>query len=161
MNKCTCDSITPIEDFESIDQFIEFEKTINRMVERNELEKVPVYERYSIIDFGESWYKCSCGSFWRFVFPDFPFKGMFVKVTRGVCGSFIEIEGFDSMTHFYEIENSLLAMVNNNELEEVFVSKPYSGSVLFKESWFKCPCGSIWRLVKPDSPFKGVFIRFR
>lgn len=72
----------PIEAFKSIYEFEEFKTMINRMVEQNDIVEVFVEEKYSIIDVYERWFKCSCGSIWRFVYPDFPFKGMFIKVEK-------------------------------------------------------------------------------
>ena len=41
--------------------------------------------------------------------------------------------------------------------EEVPVLHPQS-NVGFIEQWFRCAaCGSTWRLVRPDPPFRGVW----
>lgn len=69
----------------------------------------------------------------------------------------MQIKRFDSWEHFHEIEDTLNNMVIKKELEEIHVSEPYANSTLLEERWFKCQCGDIWRLVKPDFPFKGIF----
>lgn len=41
---------------------------------------------------------------------------------------------------------------------EVPVEKPYSGSSLIEQKWFRhVLSGQVWRLVYPDPPLEGVF----
>lgn len=45
--------------------------------------------------------------------------------------------------------------IANSNLKEIPVKEPYS-DIGFIEMWYQCnKCGSIWRLVEPDPPFKG------
>jgi hypothetical protein len=71
-----------------------------------------------------------------------------------------KIDDFQSYSEF----DGLVEWINNQVIsglaEEFFVEKPYSGSVLFEEKWFRhISSNEIWRLVWPDAPFTGIFER--
>jgi hypothetical protein len=68
------------------------------------------------------------------------------------------IDDFFSLGEFERFESWIAAQVACNEAEELAVTKPYLDAPSFKEKWFKhLGSGSVWRLVWPDGPFKGVF----
>lgn len=69
-----------------------------------------------------------------------------------------EIHEFDSLAHFARFEEFIRVSVRNGNLEEVRVGTPYA-SLMFDEKWYRAPSGRTWRLVKPDFPFKGVFLK--
>jgi hypothetical protein len=70
----------------------------------------------------------------------------------------VEIHGFDSPQHFAEFQRSLEDAVLAAEVAPVDVEDRY-GSLMFEEKWYRLSSGEIWRLVSPDFPFKGVFLR--
>ena len=70
-----------------------------------------------------------------------------------------EIHGFVSPGEFRRFQNWIVKQVQEGALVEVQVEEPYSGSPLFDERWFHTTSGTVWRLVAPDPPFRGVFER--
>ena len=72
-----------------------------------------------------------------------------------ICNVLEEINEFFSITEFERFQKYIEGLVNDGDLIEVHVKKPYAG---FPEQWLKCTlCPQIWRLVHPDFPFKGIW----
>lgn len=42
---------------------------------------IPVRKPYADLGFNEQWYEERSGERWRLIEPDFPFKGLFEKIT--------------------------------------------------------------------------------
>lgn len=62
------------------------------------------------------------------------------------------------MSQYDEFRQSLDRQVTTGQAAKVPVAAPYSGSSLWDERWYRClHDGSIWRLVRPDPPFRGIF----
>lgn len=73
---CTRNCICSV--LEEINEFERFEKYLNKLVESRELIEIPVKIFY--VGFDEKWYKCSmCETIGRLVYPDSPFKGLWVR----------------------------------------------------------------------------------
>jgi hypothetical protein len=68
------------------------------------------------------------------------------------------VHGFASPQHFDDFCRDLGPLLLSGELASVAVSKPYA-SEMFEESWYRTRSGQVWRLVRPDYPFTGVFER--
>jgi hypothetical protein len=76
--ECICDYLEEIDEFFSITEFERFEKYIKKLLEDGELVEVEVLEKY--LNFEQHWFECSvCKQKWRLVYPDFPFKGFWMK----------------------------------------------------------------------------------
>jgi hypothetical protein len=74
------------------------------------------------------------------------------------CSEWEEIHGFGSPSEFNQFVGWIGDLVKEGKASVVPVRKPYDGSKLFKEKWFRCGgCEKSWRLVEPDVPFRGVF----
>ena len=67
----------------------------------------------------------------------------------------VEIYSFDSWDHYDEVSRRFDAAVAAGTLTEVEPTRPYS-IFAFDQRWFRAPSGEVWRLVKPDPPFKGT-----
>ena len=72
-----------------------------------------------------------------------------------------EVHGFESPGELARLRSWLAGLVADGQLEEAPVEVPYSGSTMFIERWYRTPDGEQWRLVEPESPFRGVFARVR
>lgn len=72
-----------------------------------------------------------------------------------------EIHGFASPGEFARFERWVAAAIDESLLVAVDVQDPYSGLPMLNERWYRTPSGSVWRLVAPDPPFRGVFERVR
>lgn len=70
-----------------------------------------------------------------------------------------EIEEFRSLIEFRQFERQLNEKLQREEIAEVSVEQRYADSSMFNERWFKFGDGDVWRLVSPDPPFKGVFLK--
>ena len=78
---CICSVLEEINEFYSINEFERFSNYLNKLIESGELIEIPVESFYA--GFEEKWYKCSmCENVWRLVYPDFPFKGFWIKMGR-------------------------------------------------------------------------------
>jgi hypothetical protein len=53
-------------------------------VAAGDVTRVEVGDRYASVGFQEEWYRLPSGDVWRLVSPDFPFKGVFLRVAPGV-----------------------------------------------------------------------------
>lgn len=63
--------------------------------------------------------------------------------------------GFSNWDDFDEFS----IRIANTNFKNIPVKETYS-DVGFVEMWFQCnKCGSIWRLVEPDPPFRGNWSR--
>lgn len=72
-----------------------------------------------------------------------------------ICDVLEKIDEFKSIWEFERFQKYIDGLVNEGELVEIAVQKPYAG---FPEQWFRCNgCQQAWRLVHPDFPFKGVW----
>lgn len=72
------------------------------------------------------------------------------------CGQLRDLGSFAGWNDFDAFVSSLKAMA---VFSQVPVEAPYSNVGLL-ESWYRCDqCQSIWRLVEPDPPFKGLWER--
>jgi hypothetical protein len=69
-----------------------------------------------------------------------------------------EIHGFESPVHFHQFEERIANAVDDGSLVPVPAETPYA-SLMFEEKWFRSREGQNWRLVAPDFPFKGVFLK--
>lgn len=68
------------------------------------------------------------------------------------------IDGFDSLADYRRFRNWIEGQITSGLVASVPVTKPYSGSTLWEEHWFKCLSDEkTWRLVGPDPPFRGLF----
>ncbi len=70
-----------------------------------------------------------------------------------------EIQGFRSLIEFQKFERLLSEKLRAGEVVEVPVEQRYAGSDMLIERWFKFGDGDVWRLVEPDPPFQGIFVR--
>jgi hypothetical protein len=78
--KCGCSVFEEIDAFTSLSEFERFQKYLAEQIESGELSEVRVLKRY--FSFDEQWFKCKgCHKKWRLVHPDFPFKGLFKRVS--------------------------------------------------------------------------------
>jgi len=79
------------------------------------------------------------------------------QVTDAGCG-WDPIDEFGSVAEYRCFHEWINGQVTSGLAAAVPVTKPYSGSVLWDEHWFKClGDGQTWRLVGPDPPFRGIF----
>jgi hypothetical protein len=70
------------------------------------------------------------------------------------CFNIRETGSFKNSQDYFNFEKELL---QNPKFEEVKVEK-LKNNVGFFERWYKCnKCGTVWRLVEPDSPYKGIW----
>jgi hypothetical protein len=80
------------------------------------------------------------------------------------------IHGFQSPYEFERFVRWLESQLDGTGAVELPVSRRYAGSDTTRERWFRCEkdgeielyaerARSIWRLVEPDFPFRGVFGR--
>lgn len=70
------------------------------------------------------------------------------------CFNLRETGSFKSSQDYYNFEGNLL---KNSNFRELKVEEP-KNNVGFYERWFECnKCGSVWRLVEPDPPYKGLW----
>ena len=68
------------------------------------------------------------------------------------------ISAFGSSAEYRELLAFLNSEVAKGVAEPVPVERPYSGSTLFDEHWFKnLRTEEIWRIVGPDPPYRGTF----
>jgi hypothetical protein len=75
---------TEIHAFASQQHFRAFQQLLEDAVEAGDVSRVDVGDRYGSQMFQEEWYRLTSGDVWRLVSPDFPFKGVFLRVTPGV-----------------------------------------------------------------------------
>lgn len=70
------------------------------------------------------------------------------------CSSTREKETFSDWTDF---DNFSLSISHNPEFVAISVMAPYA-NVGLPEKWYRCVhCGTVWRLVEPDPPFRGLW----
>lgn len=68
-----------------------------------------------------------------------------------------EIGGVQSPGEFVRFASWMEEQLNNGTATKVPVTAPYLGAS-FDEAWFSHhDSGQVWRLVKPDFPFTGLF----
>ena len=68
------------------------------------------------------------------------------------------VDAFGSLAEYQRFHEWIKGQVTSGIAASVPVSKPYSGSTLWDEHWFRCLGDQqIWRLVGPDPPFRGIF----
>lgn len=68
------------------------------------------------------------------------------------------IAGFDGWREFEMFEAWMRAQIADGSVEERLVAKPYNNISGFQERWFvHKPSSQVWRLVRPDPPFAGMF----
>lgn len=70
-----------------------------------------------------------------------------------------EIHGFASLGEYQRFLAWVSESLYEQSLSEVPVLNRFSGSEMFNERWFVAPSGQIWRLVGPEAPFRGAFLR--
>jgi len=70
-----------------------------------------------------------------------------------------EIHGFVSPGEFDRFRRWIDEAVDEGVLVEVQVLNRYNDSTIFDERWYRTAEGEVWRVVAPDFPFKGVFLR--
>jgi hypothetical protein len=72
-----------------------------------------------------------------------------------ICSVLEKIDGFDSIWEFERFQKYIATLINSNDLRSIRVQKKYDGGI---EEWYRCTgCNTIWRLVFPDFPFKGLW----
>jgi hypothetical protein len=78
-------------------------------------------------------------------------------MTEASCG-WDPIDEFGSLAEYRRFHEWINDQVTSGLAAAVPVTKPYSGSLLWDEHWFKCLSDDqTWRLVRPDPPFRGIF----
>ena len=69
------------------------------------------------------------------------------------------VDGFTTLAEFRSFERWMLGQVSAGMARQVPVGTPYGERVL-PETWYlHLKSRQVWRLVWPDPPFSGVFIR--
>jgi hypothetical protein len=71
----------------------------------------------------------------------------------------------DSYAQIARIDGAIEQRLQENTLAEVLVEQPYSIEfstdeigLFVADKWYRCQvCGSLWELVRPDFPTKGIF----
>lgn len=70
------------------------------------------------------------------------------------------VREFASLADYNDLLARLEQDVREGGAQSVPVDRPYSGSTLWDERWFKNrDTAEVWRLVAPDPPFRGLFNR--
>jgi len=73
------------------------------------------------------------------------------------CSLLRETGGFNS---FPDYESHLQLLRNSDLFSPVVVGSKYTDIGGLEEFWFECKrCGSVWRLVEPDPPFRGMWAK--
>lgn len=68
------------------------------------------------------------------------------------------LSAFESSAEYRRLLASLNEQVKAGTADSIPVERPYSGSTLWDEHWFKNrETNETWRIVAPDPPFRGVF----
>lgn len=67
----------------------------------------------------------------------------------------VEIHGFDSLRHYSWFESQIAALCAKGSLSEVKPDAAYHWGYIYGGRWFLVD-RSIWRLVEPDFPFRGL-----
>jgi hypothetical protein len=76
------------------------------------------------------------------------------------CKDWEEIQEFVSPGEFLRFKAWLEETIAAGLLRRVSVEEGYTGSDQWDEQWVMCcECGQKWRIVAPEFPFKGVFVR--
>ena len=80
--KKTMEEWEPIKSFDAFSIFEDFQRWMKKKVESGESREIPVKSRYNHATvFTEEWYlHTATSAVWRFVHPDYPFKGLFRPV---------------------------------------------------------------------------------
>ncbi|MBC3929991.1 hypothetical protein [Undibacterium sp. CY21W] len=69
-----------------------------------------------------------------------------------------KIDAFQSISEFNRFVAWMNEQVIANDASETFVKQRYAGASTLDEKWFThIDSGEVWRLVRPDPPFAGVF----
>jgi hypothetical protein len=69
-----------------------------------------------------------------------------------------EIHGFRSPGEFFRFESWIDSQVEEGGAVKIAASSQYLGAPVFAESWYQNrESGEVWRLVRPDFPFTGLF----
>jgi len=70
-----------------------------------------------------------------------------------------EIDDFRGYSEFERFVDWMEEQVRLKLAEEVPVGQRYIGATTFDERWFRhVASGTVWRLVRPEAPFAGLFI---
>lgn len=72
-----------------------------------------------------------------------------------------EIDGFATPGEFERCRCWIAEAVDEAAIVEVPIRDPYGGSPMFEEHWYQRQDGSVWRLVGPELPFRGLLERVR
>ena len=68
------------------------------------------------------------------------------------------INGFASHTEFQRFCAWITDSVTTKKARKVPVKKRYQGIESFSEDWYQhIQSSTVWRLVHPDGPFRGIF----
>lgn len=71
-----------------------------------------------------------------------------------------QIDGFASHSEFVGFCDWMKDALASGQSKKVPVRKRYQNIESFNEEWFEhVASGTIWRLVHPDGPFRGLFER--
>jgi len=82
--------------------------------------------------------------------------GQMNKQTK--CDHLEPIEEFNSHAEFERFLAWISSALDQGHVTEVPVLESYQ-RLAFPERWFSCgDCRTVWRLVHPDFPFKGLFL---
>lgn len=72
----------------------------------------------------------------------------------------VKLDSFRSAFEFEEFLDWITDTIAEGKAKEIKVSSRYGNISAFAEQWFKhVESGEIWRLVRPDYPFTGLFKR--
>jgi hypothetical protein len=68
------------------------------------------------------------------------------------------IESFGGWDDYENKKAEMAEKIKENQAVKVTITSEY-GLGAFEENWYQCEgCGKIWRLIKPDPPFTGLFL---
>ena len=71
-----------------------------------------------------------------------------------------QVTAFKSSAEYRELLAFLTAEVEKGVAQSLPVERPYSGSTLFDEHWFRnLQTDETWRIIGPDPPYRGTFKR--
>jgi hypothetical protein len=68
-----------------------------------------------------------------------------------------EIHGFDGWQEYESFTATLESRIQSGQIKEVPVTLAYNGTSMHQRWFAKSNDHRVWRLVKPDPPFAGVF----
>lgn len=74
------------------------------------------------------------------------------------CGTWESIQDFFSLNEYKSFVRYIEEQIKENLVEEIEANPDYGPGMIFGGRWFICKnCKEVWRLIKPDPPFKGLW----